>query len=400
MIKKRLRRNILSFFILPVIVFATTNIGWGAEQQDDDNRWSEHPLSPALIQVPGNGNATNASIVEIRTELERAKQEILFLRSALAWAINPFFPHISDPSVLAFRGRLQARLSTLFGKQKLEIEGEETSYLMIFTNSVDSITEYIPNTEVQTALKILVKSVQIGRELYAYARQAQNNPYIFSSFAEIDRVSYLVSAGIASIYSPQIERLDESQAITLAECAYNSLSSFVKRSRNNGRIGISPDQLILALGKYHLGTVQRVFARPGNPHRRATLIAHINNGNWYDMDLFLGSGIKVENSYYNPTNTAYYYYNPRNTQGLIYTKAPNLSGTYGFRNGTLQYVYELNLDEPNVPPFNRLTINFASTVAPVLPQQNLVGMQAGTIDQLVEGRVERDGQGTEQDREH
>ncbi len=359
----------LSSIFLVGLFFLTEPI-FSMDDKIEDSRWSSSsPLT--LTKLSGPADATQRTEEETKgasdlttvsqqikslcCELESAKKEIQFLREALAWTINPFFPEISDPSILAFRSRLQAQLSTLFGRQKLGIEEKETSYLLFFTNSASKITDYIPNSEVQAALRILIKSVEISSDLYDLFKKDKPSPYIFSSFAEIDRVSYLVSAGIASIYSPQIEQLDESQAIILAECAYSSLSSLVKRSKRKGTAGILPEQLILALGTYHLGILKKAFSLPGNPHRRATVIAHIGQNNWYDMDLFLGSGIRVGEENYIVEAKYYFYYNPHNIQGLIYTSVPDKSDIYGYRNGTDSYLkYLKNSDTIILSPEEQL----------------------------------------------
>jgi hypothetical protein len=290
-------------------------------------------------------------------------------------------PETNHKSVRIFRDKIQASLSTFFGRKKLGIQSEEDTLLMLGLDLAQEAGGYIPVPGVATAINIMVNVGKIAYENFV------TPPIVsFNSFADIDRLSFLVAEGIAAIYSPQIRELNDSQARILAESAHDSLESFLKRAYAGGKTVITPDQLVLVLGKYHLGIIRNKNPMLlGNPHRRAVLLGKINGNNWYDMDLFLGSGINVANNgvetkFISKSNCAYYY--SGGFSGLIYTKVSDKSSIYGSRIGTFSYANDLTFQQVQ-------TVISTEIINMEIPEQIKVNSE-DTLQEGVEEKGERD----------
>lgn len=282
-----------------------------------------------VVAVETHEAVEDSRITALSARIAKLEEENKQLKAGpLSWMIVTT-PETNHPTVRVFRDRIQASLSTFFGRKKLGIEGPEDTLLMLGLDLMVEAGGYVPVPGVSTAINIMVNVGKI-----AYENLAAAAPIVtFNSFADIDRLSFLVAEGIAAIYSPQIKQLNESQALVLASSAHDSLESFLKRAYSQGKTVITPDQLILVLGKYYLGTYRYKWSK-WKPHRRAVFLGRIDGENWYDMDLFLGSGISVSHNgrrfhYGSPAQCAYYYSCSGVFSGCVYTRVPDRNETYG-----------------------------------------------------------------------
>lgn len=184
--------------------------------------------------------------------------------------------------------------------------------------------------------------------------------YIFSSFSHIDKVCHYIAEGIAGIHAPQIELLTKKGAEDLADSAGKTLKYYI--SKHKGKL-FTPDNLAFALGQYCINTdTSRTV------HKRCKKIECNNNEvPLYDVDIFLGSGIKVGDTYYErkESNEEAYFYIKDGISGRVYTKAPTNTGTYGYRNATADCLEQLQKDYKSLSPASPQNAN-REQVAPKL----------------------------------
>lgn len=164
--------------------------------------------------------------------------------------------------------------------------------------------------------------------------------------------SQAISEAVSRVYSSQIRELTEKGVQDLADSAGETLKWYVQEKHRGG--AFTPDQLIIALGKYYKSQNVWFFHHQTVSHR-VKRIETLGGRDWTDVGIFLGSGIEIPPSkngkqtstYYTHNNSAYCFENknPLYTS-KIYTHVPMQPGKYFYRNGLAsKYIDALNKEQ-------------------------------------------------------
>jgi hypothetical protein len=292
----------------------------------------------------------SGDVGQLQAEMKEVKAAIQNFNKAFQHLIPRPIETENDYVLSGFRNRLQSHLTGYFGAYKVAGAGlfersKPTAFLAMDVGSafLGCIPEPLEAASVELALML----VKIGYEKYQ-EKEDEKMYHIFSSYAAIDKASYLIADGIASIYAPQITQLSYKGAVDLADSAAHTLKWFIEhRAKKDKILGgrmIKPDELVLVIGQYYKPEDSLLRASK-DPYKFCKKLDRKPNSNLpescYDMDIFLASGIKVGETGYHNNATHYLYGNKKwdlTDNHFVYTAGLDGSSSYGYRNANQVYL--------------------------------------------------------------
>lgn len=273
--------------------------------------FSSSPDSPEISESDDPGFKTSLIMYEEESSLRNRLLELENKYSVLEDAVSPF-SNIAPlhPNQFKFMNEVRRPITSFFASEIIAASGkfqlkEKTSKFMLAVAAVDMASLFCP-PEAQIIIGAVTSGAKIAHAGYKYITREKKEYYVFSSFSEVDRVSYAIALRLASMHREVLTNLKNTEdSIHLGTVVAETIKYYLKDlSGEASKLQLVTTDFLVC------NSFNKVYREA---HRKLDLwhpsqstlanekvyckkIEMIDGEKYWDAELLLGSNLKVVSS--------------------------------------------------------------------------------------------------------